>query len=282
MTEPTSLHPTAVQERVVPLRSDLLSSVPGIIHGLTHRVEGMGKADGNVGLGSPRDKQDAWEMRRQWCEAIGVDAHRMVLVGQLHGNDVLQVHAEHAGAGATPQSTQAGFADALITDEPNLVLTTLHADCLPILMIDPERPAVAAVHAGWRGTVADVAGATVRRMQEAYGTDPGQLLAYLGPAIGVCCNEIGPEVTADWRDQATDLGPLSELAVIQPGAKEHFDVPRANALLLQRAGLRPENIEISAICTRCSTDDWFSHRGHGPGAGRQASLIALTGAGGSV
>jgi polyphenol oxidase len=138
------------------------------------------------------------------------------------------------------------------------------------------------VHAGWRGTVADVAGATVRRMQEAYGTDPGQLLAYLGPAIGVCCNEIGPEVTADWRDQATDLGPLSELAVIQPGAKEHFDVPRANALLLQRAGLRPENIEISAICTRCSTDDWFSHRGHGPGAGRQASLIALTGAGGSV
>src|SRR5687767_2217438 len=120
MTEPTPLRPTAVQERVVPLRSDLLSSVPGVIHGLTHRVAGMGTADGNIGLGSPRDKEDAWEMRQQWCAAIGVDARRMVLVGQLHGNDVLQVRAEHAGAGATPLSTQAGYADALITDEPDL------------------------------------------------------------------------------------------------------------------------------------------------------------------
>jgi YfiH family protein len=276
MTDPTRLHDVAVRERVVPLRSELLSSVPGVVHGLTRRIEGMGKADGNIGLGSPRDKEDAWAMRQQWCEAIGVDANRMVLVGQLHGNDVFQAHAEHAGAGASPHSTQAGYADALITDEPNLVLTTLHADCLPILMVDPERPAIAAVHAGWRGTLAGVAGNTVQRMREAFGTDPANLLAFLGPAIGVCCNEIGPEVTAAWREQARDLGPLAELAVTRPGAKEHFDVPRANALLLQRAGLRPEHIEISPICTMCSTDDWFSHRGHGPGAGRQGSLIALT------
>ncbi len=280
MTEPIHLHPTAVREHVVPLRSELLSSVPGVVHGLTHRVAGMGRADGNIGLGSPRDKQDAWEMRQQWCEAIGVDASRMVLVGQVHGNDVVQVHAGHAGAGASPGSTQAGYADALITDEPGLVLTILTADCQPILLIDPERPAIAAIHAGWRGTVADIAGATVRRMQEAFGSDPADLLAFLGPAIGGCCNEVGPEVTAAWREQARSFGPLAELAITRPGAQEHFDVPRANALLLQRAGLLPDHIEVSPICTVCSTDEWFSHRGHGPGAGRQGALIALTAPGG--
>jgi YfiH family protein len=276
MIDPTTNRPIAVDDRVIPLRSELLSSVPGVVHGLTHRVEGMGRADGNVGMSPPRDRVDAWEMRQRWCEAIGLDARTLVLAGQLHGNDILRVYAHQAGAGAWPESEQAGYADAIITDDPDLALTTLHADCLSILMVDPERPAIAAVHAGWRGTVADIAGETVRAMQREFGTDPANLLAFLGPAIGVCCNETGPEVTAAWREQAADFGPLAELAVTRPGPKEHFDVPRANALLLQRSGIRPEHIEVSPICTKCNTDDWFSHRGHGPGAGRQASIISLT------
>jgi YfiH family protein len=270
---------TINKPRLTPLRSQLLSSVPGVIHGLTHRVEGMGKADGNVGYSGERDREDAWEMRQQWCEAIGVEPARMVLVGQVHGNAVLEAQPDHAGAGAAPGSAQVGYADALMTDHAELVLTTLHADCLPILIVDPERPAIAAVHAGWRGTVMDVAGVTVRAMQERYGSDPAELLIYLGPAIGGCCNEVGPEVTSAWREQVRDLGPLAELAVTKPGIKEHFDVPRANTLLLQRVGVQPENMEVSATCTKCSTNDWFSHRGHGPSAGRQAALIMLTTAG---
>lgn len=262
---------------LTPLRSELLSAVSGVIHGLTYRVEGMGKADGNIGYSGPRDKEDAWAMRQVWCEAIGVDPERMVLVGQVHGADVVEARPEHAGAGATPGSEQAGYADALMTDRPNLVLTTLHADCQPILLVDPERSAIAAIHAGWRGTVQDIAGATIRAMQEAYGSDPANILAFLGPGIGGCCNEVGPEVTAAWRAQATNLGPLAELAITKPGPKEHLDIPRANALLLQRAGLQPEHIEVSAICTKCDTDDWFSHRGQGPTTGRQASMIMLTG-----
>lgn len=263
---------------LTPLRSELLSAVPGVIHGLTYRIEGMGKADGNIGYSGSRDKEDAWQMRQAWCEAIGVDPERMVLVGQVHGADVIEARPEHAGAGASPGCPQAGYADALMTDQPDLVLTTLHADCQPILLVDPERPAIAAIHAGWRGTVQDIAGATVRAMRDAYGSDPANILAFLGPGIGGCCNEVGPEVTAAWRDQAKDLGPLAELAVTKPGPKEHLDIPRANALLLQRAGLQPEHIEVSAICTKCSTDDWFSHRGQGPTTGRQASMIMLTGA----
>ncbi|HEV2067212.1 MAG TPA: peptidoglycan editing factor PgeF [Thermomicrobiales bacterium] len=258
-----------------PLRSGMLSGVPGVVHGLTYRVPGLGVADGNVGYGSPRDKADAWEMRQIWCRGIGVDPHRIVTMGQVHGRDVLRVTAQHAGSGATPNSTHAGVADALITDSPDVVLMTLHADCQPILIVDPERPAVAAVHAGWRGTVADVAGAAVQAMERAFGSEPAKLLAYPGPAIGVCCNEVGDEVIAAWRDQARDLGPLAELAVAHPGPKDHFDGSRANTLLLMRAGLTPDHIEVSDICTKCSKDSWFSHRGHGPGAGREGGLIAL-------
>jgi YfiH family protein len=268
---------TPTRFQVTPLRSQLLSTVPGIIHGLTHRVEGMGKADGNFGYSPPRDKADAWEMRQQWCEAIGVDAADIVTVGQVHGADVFHVLPHHAGQGGSPDIPQAGYADALISDAPNVVLTTLHADCQPILLVDPERPAVAAVHAGWRGTVADIAGATVRAMQEAFGADPANILVFLGPGIGACCNEVGPEVTEAWREQARSFGPLAELAVTKPGPKEHLDISRANALLLQRAGIQPDHIEISPICTKCSTDDWFSHRGQGPTTGRQASMIMLTG-----
>ena len=258
-----------------PLRSDLLLGLPGIAHGLTYRVPRMGLAEGNVGFGAPRDKADAWAMRQLWCRSIGVDPERIVTMGQVHGNAVIRVMADDAGRGATPRSTHMGYADALITDAPDVVLTTLHADCLSILIVDPERPAVAAVHAGWRGTVADVAGAAIQAMRSAYGTDPATIRAFLGPAIGVCCNEVGDEVIAAWREQASDLGPLADLAVQRPGPKAHFDVPRANTLLLQRSGVLPEHIEVSSICTKDSLDSWFSHRGHGPGAGREGAMIAI-------
>ncbi|MBA2248027.1 MAG: peptidoglycan editing factor PgeF [Chloroflexia bacterium] len=267
--------PGTTRPAPAPLRSGLLLGFDRIAHGLTYRVPGMGVAEGNVGFGSPRDKADAWAMRQLWCRAIGVDPERIVTMGQVHGNDVIQVTADDAGRGATPESTNMGYADALITDAPDVVLTTLHADCLSILLVDPERPAVAAVHAGWRGTVADVAGAAIRAMRDAYGTDPATIRAFLGPAIGVCCNEVGDEVIQAWREQAADLGPLADLAVQRPGPKDHFDVPRANTLLLQRAGVLPEHIEVSSICTRDSRDSWFSHRGHGPGAGREGAMIAI-------
>ncbi len=272
MTTPS----TSTTNRLAPLRSELLSAVPGLVHGITHRIEGLGKADGNVSYAGERDRDDAWEMRKAWSEAIGVDATKLVFTGLTHGNDVIEAREGDAGAGAAPDRPHLGLADILVTDIPDLALVMTHADCLSILMVDPENRAISAVHAGWRGTVVDVAGTAVRAMEERYSSDPANLLAFFGPGIGGCCNEVGPEVTAAWREQATDLGPLAELAVTKPGMKEHFDVPRANALLMQRAGVRPEHIEVSAICTKCSTEDWFSHRGHGPTAGRQASIIMLT------
>lgn len=259
-----------------PLRGRQLEAMNGVVHGVTRKVIGLGKADGNVGDTAPRDPADAWEMRKLWATSIGVDAERIVRTGQVHENNVFVVTADHAGMGRRRDTPTPGQADAMITNAINVPLMTLAADCLPLLMYDPVKRIVAAVHAGWRSTVLDIAGETVKAMSREFGTNPADVVAFLGPAIGGCCNEVGPEVTVAWREIAHDLGPLTELAVTRPVEKEHFDVPRANSLLLQRAGVAPENIELSGICTKCNLDDWFSHRGQGAATGRQAGVIMLT------
>ena len=271
-TSTTTLHSPKIPE---PLQSHLLLQIPWVRHGLTYRVEGMGKADGNIGLGSPRDVEDAWQMRQLWCRGMGLDASKIVTMGQVHGNDVIRVYRADAGTGARDRGTSIGIGDALITNDPDVILVTLHADCQAILMVDPVGRAVAAIHAGWRGTVADVGGNTVASMQREFGSNPADLLAFLGPAIGPGANEVGDEVIEAWLTQAQDLGDAAQLAVLRPGPKYHFDVPMANRLLLRRAGLQDEHIETSHICTKSNTDSWFSHRGHGPNAGREGALIAI-------
>jgi copper oxidase (laccase) domain-containing protein len=99
MTVPTGITATS-DVRLRPARSELLASVPGVAHGVSHRVEGLGKADGNIGLGSPRDKADAWAMRQLWAEAIGVNAETIVTGGQVHGTGILRIEAGDAGKGS--------------------------------------------------------------------------------------------------------------------------------------------------------------------------------------
>ncbi len=255
------------------LRSQLLAQVLGIAHGITSRVPGLDRADGNVGYGAPRDREDAWEMRRRWCAAMGLDATRIATAVQIHGANVLRLGRRDAGRGALPGSDRVGLSDGLITDEPGVVLMTLHADCLPILMVDPRRPALAAVHAGWRGTVADVAGAAVAGLVDAFESRPADLLAFIGPGIGLCCYDVGADVIAAWRERA---GSEAALALGEQMGRVSFDLPAANALQLRRAGVQPSHIEASGICTRCAGDAWFSHRGQGPETGRFGAFLALT------
>ena len=258
-----------------PFRSPLLVGLPGVAHGFTGRAVGYDAADANVGYSAPRDRTLAWAARDAWSAAIGLDAERMVTVGQVHGADVLGVGDREAGVGARPGTGPAGYADALVTDRPGVVLMTLHADCLPILLVDPDRPAVAAVHAGWRGTVAGVAGAAVAAMTRAFGTDPGRLLAAVGPAICAPCYEVGPEVVDAWT--AVEGDPAAVVAGTGPAARPHFDLTTANRWSLVRAGLRPDRIDLAGICTRCDGEAWFSHRGQGPTTGRFGAVIGLTG-----
>lgn len=261
---------------VTPLRSERLASLPGVVHGLTRRVAGLGVADGNVGFSPPRNREDAWQMRRQWCAATGLSVEHLVTLGQVHGSRVHVATAAHAGWGATPGSPQIGSGDALVTSEPGPVLMTLHADCQAILFVDPARgrrqPVVAVAHAGWRGTVADVVGQTLSVMTAAFGTRAADVHVFLGPAIGACCYDVGEEVAAAWREIAgADAG-----AALERGNGRHrFSLTAANALLLDRAGVRPAQMDVSPVCTRCGGGEWFSHRGQGADTGRFGAMIAI-------
>ncbi len=254
------------------LQSERIGAVPGVRHGITSRVAGLGLADGNIGYSAPRDRADAWMMRQRWSRAAGLNAFALTSVYQVHGNAVYRASHHDAGRGADPDSTQPTHADALICDTPGVVLMTVHADCMPILLCDPVRRAVASIHAGWRSTVLDIAGETVRAMGREFGSDPADLLAFLAPAIGVCCYEVGDDVADAWRERA---GAGAGLALVEYGERWRFDLEVANRYLLAESGVRRDRIEAAGICTKCNGDRWFSHRGQGATTGRYAAMIGL-------
>ena len=215
---------------------------------------------------------------------MGFVPEHLVTLGQIHGRDVHVATEAHAGHGATPGSAQIGLGDALVTNQIGPVLMTLHADCQPVLVVDPgagrRGPAVGVAHAGWRGTVANIVGATLAVMAAAFGTRADDVHVVLGPAIGRCCYDVGDDVANAWRQIAgADAGEaLEDGQSGHRGSLRHrFSLTAANALLLERAGVRAANVETSAICTKCDGDHWFSHRGQGAQTGRFGAMISILG-----
>ncbi len=137
---------------------------------------------------------------------------------------------------------------------------------------DPVRPAVAAIHAGWRGAAGGIVPATVAALHDIYGADPARLRAGIGPTIGPCCFEVGPEVIARFSETPS-FGP--DLVLPGRGDRAHLDLPAAIEGQLRAAGVRAENIERASLCTRCQNGRFFSYRAEGPDAGRFAAFIGL-------
>ena len=121
------------RKEIAPLTSRVISAMPGVIHGITRRVPGLGIADGNVGYSAPRDTADAWHMRQVWLGSVGLDPESIVVAHQVHGAGVASVSVSDAGRGARPASKSIAQADALVTHAVGVLLMTLHADCMAIL-----------------------------------------------------------------------------------------------------------------------------------------------------
>jgi hypothetical protein len=183
-------------------------------------------------------------------------------LSQQHGAEV--VCAEDVASGAA--------ADAVVTDRKGLLLGIQTADCVPILLFDARREVVGGVHAGWRGTAAGVGPAAVRALGERYGTRPADLVALLGPAIGPCCYEVGPEVLVALERAARGAGAPAGRG---PKGGTTANLWRANRLALEDAGLRPDRVLLVNHCTRCRPDLYPSFRRDGPGCGRVLSFIGM-------
>jgi YfiH family protein len=186
--------------------------------------------------------------------------------------DVWQVHSADAVCADAPRRMDEPYqkADIILTDKPEVTLFMRFADCVPILVHDPVRGVIGISHAGWLGTVRDVAGETVNTMREQYGCEPSDIIACIGPSIGPDHYEVGEDVITQVKQT---FGSDSSLVLPSHNTSIHFDLWKANQYLLERAGV--SQIELAGICTACHTDDWFSHRAEKGKTGRFGALISL-------
>ncbi|HKI53939.1 MAG TPA: peptidoglycan editing factor PgeF, partial [Anaerolineales bacterium] len=197
-------------------------------------------------------------------EVMECDPESMFDVWQVHSADAVFAESPH------PKEFEYQKADIILTDKPEVTLFMRFADCVPILVHDLVKQVIGISHAGWMGTVKDVAGATISSMRERYGSNPSDIIACIGPSIGPDHYEVGEDVI----QQAKQLfGEDSDKVLQAHGERIHFDLWKANQLLLQRAGV--SHIEMAGICTACHTEDWFSHRAENGKTGRFGALISL-------
>ncbi len=163
--------------------------------------------------------------------------------------------------------------DVLLTTEPGVLLSVRTADCMPVLIADPDRPAVAAVHSGWRGTRQRIAGKTAVLLAGLTDSEPRRLVAVVGPSIQKCCYQVGEEIYEEFRRELT--GSDAFFSPPQGNRKPHLDLPAAARAQLMEAGLLPENIHLSDLCTRCRDDYFFSYRRERKLKGQMLSVIGI-------
>jgi len=209
--------------------------------------------------------RESYEAAAAW---FGVRVSSMFVMRQVHGGDIAVIREFPA-----PSLMYAAVAaDGAVTDRAGLVLTVLTADCLPILLADSKRRVIAAVHAGWRSSVAGIAEKAVTTMKAAFGCDPGDIAADLGPAIGRCCFEVGPEVVGAVRE-AFDFA--DACIDIKAGGKGMLDLPALNRSVLVEAGVLPGSIRSAGLCTYCRGDLFYSYRRQHEGTGRMLAGIMI-------
>jgi purine-nucleoside/S-methyl-5'-thioadenosine phosphorylase / adenosine deaminase len=217
-----------------------LGAIPGVVHGFEQR--------------RPEGSAETRDQARARLSAALASSGHLLLLKQVHGCVV-----QSAPWTGRPE------ADAAVADRPGLLLGIETADCLPVLIVDPRRRAVAAAHAGWRGTAAGVARAAAEALIVS-GSDPADLLAALGPGIGPCCYEVGDELRVTFGPEFFRPGPRG---------RPHLDVRAANRRQLEEAGLRAERIHSVDHCTYCRPDLYHSYRREGRGAGRMINFVGF-------
>ncbi|MCS6885010.1 MAG: peptidoglycan editing factor PgeF [Acidobacteriota bacterium] len=213
-------------------------------------VSALPAGDLNLGYFAKDDPANVSENRRRFLTALGLEGYKIATVKQIHSSMVYVVDDLNAIAGVS--------CDALLTRLEKVLLGILTADCLPILIVDTVRNVCAGAHAGWRGTLARIAEQTVTAMQKTYGTYPEDCLVAMGPAIGICCFEVGPEVRESFEREFS----YAESLFCNPRAdgKSHMNLRQANIAQLEAMGISRDKIYVWAECTLCNTTKYFSYR----------------------
>lgn len=240
-----------------------------------HNTDGLAPAQGNFNLGlyCGDDTERVEANLQRLSVALGIDRSALYYPHQVHGHEVLVIDETFCALPHSDQLTALDGVDAIITNVPGIAIAVTTADCVPIILYDATHRAVAAVHAGWRGTAQAIVRHTIQAMQERYGTRPADICAGIAPCIGIDAYEVGDEVINEMRSGGIDVDNISIRN--QSTGKMHIDLAAANADQLLRCGVELHNIEVCGICTHRNSRDFFSVRALGPNTGRFLTGVML-------
>jgi YfiH family protein len=289
------------RSRIEIVRAPVWDAFPWLLHGFSTRTGGVTTAyrpaqrtgELNLGFTAADTRDNVLENRRRFLEALGAPpSMKLITLKQIHSSSVRHI-ARHNAADAEPCK-----GDGLMTNTPGVLLAIQTADCIPVLIADVKTKAVAAFHAGWRGTVKRIVESGVGKMRMQFRSRPEDLIAAIGPGIGACCYAVGEEVRTEFSSQFTyapelfhevsDSDPIREkypmlfLTQRPPGhsnigPSSHLDLMEANRRQLLDAGLRADAITVIGDCTRCQNNSYFSYRAEQGFTGRMLSVVGIRG-----
>lgn len=256
------------------LRSPLLQSFRGVIHAFTTRLGGVSLSPFDSLNLSPKTGDSQGNVKKnieRLSEQLSIE-NTFFFLDQEHGDKILTV--ENTGATIDDRHF-----DAAISNSYEIPLVVITADCLPLLMYDPQRKAVGAVHAGWKGTASGIAEKTIKKMHDRFGCAASDIIVAMGPCIGACCYEVDG-IVFNGFSQRGDPGIEEWNHSSKPVSKGEdkrwsFNIANANSLQLMRSGIKKENISLSPYCTCCRGDLFFSYRREGIKSGRQGAVIMM-------
>lgn len=245
---------------------DLLEK-EGLLHGAVTRNGGVSPAPWsslNLGGSGGDESSRVIQNRSMLFQAFNLEGNGVFDVWQVHGETVICTDEPRNPASLHQK------ADAIITNRRNIVLLMLFADCVPVILYDPVQKAVGIAHAGWKGTVLQVAAKAVKKMENCYGSQPSDIKAAIGPSIGPDHYSVGVDVIQSIRSA---FGPVADDFIQDSDCETKLDLWKCNRYILEHVGVR--HIEVAGICTACHTDDWFSHRAEHGQTGRFGVLVGL-------
>lgn len=245
-------------------------------HGFSTRMGGISEGDlgsMNLSFGRGDDPENVRENFVRIGKAIGFDPESLVLSSQIHTTNVRLVTEADRGKGFSAERDYDDV-DGLITNVPGLTLGTFYADCVPLFFVDPVHRAIGLAHSGWKGTVHRMGAVTLQKMKEAFGTDPADVQAAIGPSICQDCYEVSEDVALAFKEEFWEYAD-ERLLYRKENGKYQLNLWRANELVLLEAGIRQRRLTITNICTCCNPEYLFSHRASQGKRGNLGAFLQL-------
>jgi len=248
-----------------------LEKLAGFDHGFTARTGGVSEgyfASLNLSFSRPEKRENVMENYRIFCRAAGIPFETMVMDSYEHGTTVIRVDRADAGKGYLLDPLPP--CDGLITNDPAVTLITGHADCMAFYFVDPVKRCIGLAHAGWRGALGRIGARVVAAMARAYGSDPADIVAGVGPSICPDCFEVGHSVAEAFAREFSGLPCVLERA----GARPHVDLWMAAVGQFLDAGVLPEHVSLFGVCT-VETPRLYSHRRDKGNTGGMAAYLRI-------